>query len=282
MARKKPRPTPQPADPLPGLVDAHTHLWGISRKGGGTYSEILRRAVEAGVEKMCTVGDDLQESQDAVLAAQQDSRVYAAVAIHPVNAGQLDAHTRQELTSLAQNSRVVAIGETGLDLYWVHHEPETTAPLETQEESLRWHIDLAVATGKALMIHNRDADADLLRILADSPTPEHTILHCFSSPLEVAEEALARGYILSFAGNVTFKRNDALRQAARLAPPGQLLIETDAPYMTPEPYRGTRNEPALIGYTALCVAQARDQDPWDFVNEVNSTFDEVYGLNRVS
>ena len=147
-----------------------------------------------------------------------------------------------------------------------------------QEESLRWHIDLAVRYGKALMIHNREADADLLRILADAPAPDTVMLHCFSSPLKVAEEALERGYVLSFAGNVTFKRNAELRQAAAKAPAGQLLVETDAPYMTPEPYRGQRNEPALIGLTYECIARARHQTVQALVAEVNETFDRVYGL----
>ena len=128
------------------------------------------------------------------------------------------------------------------------------------------------------MIHNREADADLLRILADTPAPDTVMLHCFSSPLKVAEEALERGYVLSFAGNVTFKRNAELRRAAAKAPAGQLLVETDAPYMTPEPFRGQRNEPALIGHTYECIARVRHQTVQALAAEVNETFDRVYGL----
>ena len=128
------------------------------------------------------------------------------------------------------------------------------------------------------MIHNREGDAEIMRILADAPRPEHVILHCFSSPLEVAQEALERGYVLSFAGNATFKRNEHLREAAKMAPAGQYLIETDAPFMTPEPFRGARNEPAFIGHTALAIAEVRGVDVTQVAQEVGETFSQVYGV----
>ncbi|WJY89340.1 TatD family hydrolase [Corynebacterium confusum] len=272
MSKKK-RPTPQPAEFIPHLVDAHTHL-----ASTGEAAELVERARAAGVEKLCTVGDGLEEAAAALRTAQEFPDVYAACAIHPTRAQELDAPAREKLRVMAADPRCVAIGETGLDTYWIKHSPEDTASLEVQEEALRWHIDLAVETGKTLMIHNREADADLLRVLADAPAPPRTMLHCFSSPLEVAKEAIDRGYILSFAGNVTFKRNEEMRQAAALAPAGQLLIETDAPYMTPEPFRGSRNEPAFIGHTAACVAQARGMRVEELAEEVSATFDAVYGL----
>lgn len=128
------------------------------------------------------------------------------------------------------------------------------------------------------MIHNREADAELLRVLDSSPQPKTVILHCFSSPLEVAREAIERGYVLSFAGNVTFKRNDELRQAAALAPMEQILYETDAPYMTPEPFRGARNEPAFIGHTAQCIATTRGMALEEFSAAVAANFRRVYQL----
>lgn len=279
MSKKKPRPTPEPAEPLPGLIDAHTHLAATGARTADQVAQLVDRAVAAGVEKLCTVGDGLAEAEAALEAAQHNQRVYAACAIHPTRAHELDDAARARLSELARDPRCVAVGETGLDTYWIHHAPEETASLAVQEEALRWHIDLAVDTGKTLMLHNREADADLMRVLADSPTPRYTMLHCFSSPVEVAREAIDRGYILSFAGNITFKRNSELREIAGLVPAGQLLLETDAPYMTPEPYRGSRNESALIGHTALTVARARGQDPADLVGEINRTFDEVFGLN---
>lgn len=278
MSRKKPRPTPVPAEPIRGLIDAHTHLASCGAGEAQGVAEIMDRAGRAGVERVCTVGDGLAEAELALAAAHQDERVYAACAIHPTRARELDQAARERLTEMAADPRCVAIGETGLDTYWIEHAPDDTAPLGVQEEALRWHIDLAVRSGKALMIHNREGDADLMRILADAPRPAETILHCFSSPEDVAREALDRGYVLSFAGNSTFKRNEELREAARIAPAGQILVETDAPYMTPEPFRGARNEPMLIGHTARRLAEVRGESPEEFVGHVSATFDRVYGL----
>ena len=246
MSRKKPRPTPVPARTIHGLIDAHTHLASCKDDAAA----LVDRACAAGVDKLCTVGDGLAEAEAALAAAHAFPQVYAACAIHPTRVGELDQAAQARLVEMIADPRCVA---------------------------LRWHIDRAVEADKALMIHNREADADLLRVLADAPAPRATILHCFSSPLDVAREALDRGYVLSFAGNVTFKRNEELREAARLAPTGQVLIETDAPYMTPEPFRGSRNEPSLIGHTALCVAEARGLSPEELAEEISATFDRVYG-----
>lgn len=277
MSKKKPRPIPEPAPFLPGLIDAHTHLASCGARTEEEIRAIVDRAVEAGVDRICTVGDGLAEAEAALAAAQLNERVYAACAIHPTRAQELDDAAKARLTEMAAEPRCVAIGETGLDTYWIG-KSETCAPLDVQEEALRWHIDLAVSSGKALMIHNREADEGLMRVLADAPQPVETILHCFSSPLDVAREALDRGYVLSFAGNVTFQRNDELREAARIAPRGQFLIETDAPYMTAEPYRGSRNEPSFVGHAAYCLAEVRGEDPKELVEALNATFDRVYGL----
>lgn len=276
MSKKKPRPTPVPAEPIPGLVDAHTHLASCGARTQEEIDAVVGRAVAAGVERICTVGDGLEEAKRALEAAHLNDRVFAACAIHPTRAHELDSDARAELTRMAADTRCVAVGETGIDTYWLTHDVDTTAPLEVQEEAFRWHIDLAVESGKALMIHNREGDAEVMRILDDAPRPKHVILHCFSSPLDVAREAIERGYVLSFAGNVTFKRNEELRAAAALAPVGQLLVETDAPFMTPEPFRGAKNEPALIGHTAKVIAEARGMDVADVAREVAETFSRVY------
>ncbi len=274
MSKKKPRPTPVPAELIPGLIDAHTHLASCKEPA----ADLVARALDAGVERICTVGDGLEEAETALATAHEFPQVVAACAIHPTKAQQLDDDARSRLEEMAADARCVAVGETGIDTYWLKHDAEGTAPLEVQEEAFRWHIDLAVRSGKALMIHNREGDAEIMRILADAPAPEHVILHCFSSPVDVAREAIERGYVLSFAGNVTFKRNEELREAAALAPEGQLLIETDAPFMTPEPFRGARNEPAFIGHTANVVAEARGMVVEDLAAEVNATFGRVYGV----
>ena len=278
MSKKKPRPTPVPAERIAKLIDAHTHLASTGARTQAEVDAIVSRALDAGVERMCTVGDGLEEAELALAAAHMNERVFAACAIHPTRAHELDDAARKRLAQMAADERCVAVGETGIDTYWLKHDAERTAPLEVQEEALRFHIELAVESGKTLMIHNREGDAELMRILADAPAPREVILHCFSSPVEVAKEAIERGYVLSFAGNVTFKRNEELREAANLAPAGQLLIETDAPYMTPEPFRGTRNEPALIGHTAKVVAEARDMPVEALAEEVSATFDRVFNL----
>ena len=278
MSKKKPRPTPVPAEPIPGLIDAHTHLASCGARGAEEVDAFVERALAAGVERICTVGDGLEEAELALQAAHFNERVFAACAIHPTRAHELDDDARARLTEMAADERCVAVGETGIDTYWLKHDAEGTAPLEVQEEAFRWHIDLAVKSGKALMIHNREGDAEMMRILDSAPRPEHVILHCFSSPLDVAREAIERGYVLSFAGNVTFKRNEELREAAALAPVGQLLVETDAPYMTPEPFRGAKNEPSLIGHTAKVVAEARGMEVADVAREIAETFSRVYGV----
>ena len=286
MGKRKPRPTPVLPEPLPGLVDAHTHLYSCGHRTADEVRAAADRAALAGVAAMVTVGDDLAESEAVVAAAEADERVYAAVAVHPTRAREVTdpeggAAVRARLAELAAHPRVVAVGETGLDHYWVGKMDDCADPAE-QEESLRWHAGLAADLGKCLMIHNREADDDLMRVLAevagqDSGIP-HVMLHCFSSPLDVAREALDRGYVLSFTGNVTFKANEHLREAARLAPAGQLLVETDAPYMAPEPFRGARNEPGLVGYTARAVAEVRGQTPEEFVAELAETAREIFGL----
>ena len=278
MSKKKPRPTPVPAEPIPGLIDAHTHLASCGARSAEEVDAFVERALAAGVERICTVGDGLEEAELALQAAHFNQRVFAACAIHPTRAHELDRNARARLTEMAADERCVAVGETGIDTYWLKHDAERTAPLEVQEEAFRWHIDLACESGKALMIHNREGDAEMMRILDSAPRPEHVILHCFSSPLDVAREAIERGYVLSFAGNVTFKRNDQLREAAALAPAGQLLVETDAPYMTPEPFRGAKNEPSLIGHTAKVLADARGMEVADVAREISETFSRVYGV----
>ena len=278
MSKKKPRPTPVPAERIEHLIDAHTHLASCGARTKDDVDAFVARALDAGVERICTVGDGLEEAELALQAAHFNDRVFAACAIHPTRAHELDRDARNRLATMADDERCVAVGETGIDTYWLKHDAEGTAPLEVQEEAFRFHIDLAVQSGKALMIHNREGDADMLRILDDAPRPKHVILHCFSSPLDVAREAIERGYVLSFAGNVTFKRNEELRQAAALAPAGQLLVETDAPYMTPEPFRGAKNEPSLIGHTAKVLADARGMEVADVAREISETFARVYGV----
>jgi TatD DNase family protein len=238
----------------------------------------MDRAAAVGVTGVCTVGDGIEEAEQALALAQADDRVVAACAVHPTKAQELTDEVRGRLRALVADPRCVAVGETGLDTYWITHDPGGTAPLDVQEEALRWHMELAAEVGKPLMIHNREADDDLMRVLADAPSGLTVMLHCFSSPLDVALEAVERGYYLSFCGNVTFKRNEELRQAAARVPADRILVETDAPYMTPEPFRGARNEPAFVGYTARRLAGVRGVDADEFAATVSANARRLYGL----
>ncbi|MDO4927520.1 MAG: TatD family hydrolase [Corynebacterium sp.] len=272
---KKQRPTPTPLVGTHGIIDAHTHVTSCSAPA----VEVITRAWEAGLVGMVTVGDGLAEAQAALDVAQTYEGVYAACAIHPTKAHTLDEAAKRKLEVLAADPKCVAIGETGLDTYWIAQDPDNTASLEIQQDALAWHNELAIAVNKPLMIHNREADAELLGALDSLPQPPAVILHCFSSPKDVAQEAIARGYYLSFSGNATFKRNDYLREIAATMPPELLLIETDAPYMTPEPFRGARNEPAFIGHTAAVLAAQRGMALADFIQLTRRNFERVYGVD---
>ncbi|MEV0548338.1 TatD family hydrolase [Nocardia salmonicida] len=254
------RPAPPVPTPLAPLIDAHTHLDACGATDAASTTAIVDRAASAGVGHVVTVADDLAAAQWAVRAAQWDPRVYAAVALHPTRANALDDKAKAELEHLAADPRVVAVGETGLDYYWPG-KLDGCADVETQIEGFRWHIDLAKRVRKPLMIHNRDADHDLLTVLLDEGAPDTVIFHCFSSDATMAEACVAEGYVLSFSGTVSFKNAHELREAAKLVPDDQILVETDAPYLTPHPYRGAPNESYCLPYTVRALAEVREQDP---------------------
>lgn len=279
MGKKKPRPTPVPPEPLPRLVDAHTHLWSCGARDRESTRILMDNAAATGVQWVCNVGDGMAETRHAVASTAWDDRIVAAAAIHPTRSQQLTEDVRDELAQLAADPKVVAIGECGLDWYWIGKN-ESTADRDTQIEAFHWHIELAKQLNKPLMIHNRDADADLLRELRAAGEPAAVMLHCFSSPLEVAHEALDRGYVLSFSGNATFPTNEHLRQACADAAPEQFVMETDAPFMTPVPFRGGRNEPALIGYTARVLAEVRGMDPAECAAQAAANAEALFGLTH--
>ncbi|MGC4989292.1 TatD family hydrolase [Nocardia salmonicida] len=254
------RPAPPVPTPLAPLIDAHTHLDACGATDAASTTAIVDRAASAGVGHVVTVADDLAAAQWAVRAAQWDPRVYAAVALHPTRANALDDKAKAELEHLAADPRVVAVGETGLDYYWPG-KLDGCADVETQIEGFRWHIDLAKRVRKPLMIHNREADHDLLTVLLDEGAPDTVIFHCFSSDATMAEACVAEGYVLSFSGTVSFKNAHELREAAKLVPDDQILVETDAPYLTPHPYRGAPNESYCLPYTVRALAEVREQDP---------------------
>ncbi|WP_377644534.1 TatD family hydrolase [Oryzobacter terrae] len=252
------RGEPEPPDPLPiAVVDNHTHL-DISRDDEvirvDDLGPILAQAAAVGVDRVVQVGCDLPGARFAVEAAERHRAVVAGVALHPnevpglAQRGELE-DAWAEIERHAAHPRVRVVGETGLDYYRTGPEG-----VPAQQDSFRWHIDLAKRLGKTLQIHDRDSHDDVLRVLAEEGAPEHTVMHCFSGGPEMARECVDRGYHLSFSGTVTFKNAKALRDALASTPLELLLVETDAPYLTPHPWRGATNSPALVPLTVRAMA----------------------------
>ncbi|WAZ22277.1 TatD family hydrolase [Streptomyces cinnabarinus] len=265
------------APPLPEplrvpVADSHTHL----DMQSGTVAEGLAKAASVGVTTVVQVGCDVRGSQWAADTAAEFENVHAAVALHPNEAprivlGDPDGWSRQgarvpggdagldaalaEIDRLAALPHVKAVGETGLDYFRTGDEGK-----EAQERSFRAHIEIAKRHGKALVIHDRDAHADVLRVLKEEGAPERTVFHCYSGDAGMAEVCARAGYFMSFAGNVTFKNAQDLRDAVAVAPLELLLVETDAPFLTPAPYRGRPNAPYLIPVTVRAMAAVRGID----------------------
>lgn len=274
---KSDRPAPDLPEPLAPLIDAHTHLDACGATDAAGVRAVVDRAASVGVGRVVTVADDLAAAQFAVDAAHWDPRVFAAVAIHPTRANAMDDATKAEIERLARDPRTVAVGETGLDYFWPG-KLEGCADIPEQVEGFRWHIDLAKRLRKPLMIHNREADHDLLTVLLDEGAPQTVIFHCFSSDATMALACVEAGYILSFSGTVSFRNAKELHEAAKLVPDDQLLVETDAPYLTPHPYRGAPNEPYCLPYTVRALAALRDQDPAELAAAATATAERVYRL----
>jgi TatD DNase family protein len=259
---------PPPPEPLPVEVfDSHCHLDILKTP----VPEVLAAGRSVGIRRAVTVGYDLASSRWCADAAASHEDVYAAVAIHPNDAGTATDEVIDEIAALAALPHVRAIGETGLDYY------RDWAEADDQRRSFRAHIDIAKRTGKALVIHDRDAHDDVLRVLAEEGAPDTVVFHCFSGDREMAKVCADRGYVMSFAGNVTFKNAGALRDAAEAAPPELLLVETDAPYLTPMPYRGRPNAPYLIPLTARCLAEVKGLDLGELCAAISATGERVFG-----
>ena len=260
------------------VFDAHTHLDAMAHRAGAEatpafVADVLAAARAAGVTRVITVADTLASARWCVAAAAAHPDVYAAVAVHPTEIAGLDDDGYAELERLAADPRVVAVGETGLDYYW-----DRTAPAE-QQEHFRRHIDLAKRLGKPLMIHDRDAHADVLRVLREEGAPERVVFHSFSGDAAMARECADAGYVLSFSGVITFRNAPALREAASLAPAGRVLVETDAPFLTPDPYRGRPNSPALLPLTVRGLAAAMGRTADELGAAIAETGRQLFGFD---
>jgi TatD DNase family protein len=269
-------PPPLP-DPLAApIVDAHTHLDACGAREAAGVAAMLDRASSVGVSRVVTVADDLASARWCLEASAWDPRVTAAVALHPSRTAGFDAVAKTEIERLAASPGVVAVGETGLDYYWDEADPAE------QRAAFRWHIGLAKRLALPLMIHDRDAHEDIMAILDDEGPPETVMLHCFSGDAELASRACARGYLISFAGTVTFRNARALHEAAPLVPAEQLLVETDAPFLTPHPYRGRPNEPYAAAYTLRRLAALRGADEGALARAVTANAERVFTPERHS
>jgi TatD DNase family protein len=272
------RRRPPAPEPLPGpVVDNHCHL-DIADGSWLPVEEALAEAAAVGVPRIVQIGCDLPGAQWAVDAADRFAEVVAGVALHPNEAPVLAAEGRLEealatIERLAGSSeRVRAVGETGLDYF---RTDEAGRP--AQQQSFRRHIDLAKRLDKALVIHDRDAHEDVVRILAEEGAPERVVMHCFSGDADFARRCLDLGAWLSFAGTVTFKNAEPLREALRVTPRDRLLVETDAPYLTPTPYRGRPNASYLVPLTVRAMAETLGTDLGELCAAIEANTDAAFG-----
>jgi len=273
------RPEPPEALPHP-VVDNHCHLDIPAHDGPGEpvpVADALARAAAVGVPRIVQIGCDLVGARWAVEVATAHDEIVAGVALHPNDAARLDAagtldEALGEIADLATDDRVRAVGETGLDHF--RTGPEGHA---SQVRSFQRHIELAHALDKTLVIHDRDAHAEVLRVLHEVGAPPRWVMHCFSGDVAFAEECLSRGAYLSFAGTVTFKNADPLRAALRVTPLDRILVETDAPFLTPAPYRGRPNASYLVPLTVRAIAETLDAELDELCRSIDVNTDAAFG-----
>jgi len=268
---------PQPEPLLVPTVDAHAHLEIVTNAAPDSEEvrKVLDDARDAGVDRVVQVGYSAEQSQWCVDAADHwKGRVLAAVALHPNEAPVVEdlEHDWSIIAKLAEHPRVRAIGETGLDYF--RTPPELR---KRQQESFKWHIELAKKHKKALVIHDRDSHEDVLSVLLEVGAPEQTIFHCFSGDLEMAKICVERGYILSFAGTLTFKNAPQLRDAVKIVPADQLLVETDSPFLAPSPHRGALNTPAQIANIVRAMADERNVSDAELATTLSNNAERIFG-----
>jgi TatD DNase family protein len=271
---RQPAPLPEPLNVK--CVDAHAHIEIITNSAPDApeIGKVLADAKSVGIDRIVQVGYSAEQSEWGVKLAEHWPNILAAVALHPNEAPvveDLEADL-SKIEELATHPRVRAIGETGLDFF--RTEP---ALQERQKYSFRRHIDLAKRVDKALVIHDRDAHRAVLDLLVEEGAPEKTIFHCYSGDAEMARECIEKGYILSFAGTLTFKNAPALREAVKLVPIDQLLVETDSPFLAPMPHRGSLNTPAQIPTILRFMAEERGDDVDELATAISNNCERLFG-----
>jgi len=265
-------PAPEPL-PVP-VFDSHTHLDITIAEGLTSIEAGLEMSTAAGVDRLVQVGVDVESSRWSVDVAAAHPAIVATVSLHPNDAPRqpdLGAAVR-EIEELAAGPRVRGIGETGLDYFRTGEEGR-----KAQHESFRAHIAIAKQFGKALVIHDRDAHDDVLRVLDEEGAPDQVVMHCFSGDKRFALACVERGFFLSFAGTVTFTKADDLRAAAAVTPLERIMVETDAPFLTPMPYRGRPNASYLIPLTVRALAEVKRVDLAELCTALSTNGEVVFG-----
>ena len=247
------------------MIDTHAHLDACAEPA----DDLVSRAREAGVRRIVSVGTGIDSCRETLAIAARHEGVFAALGIHPHEAGEADAGRLGELRELLADERAVGVGETGLDFY------RDYAPHDRQHELFEQQLELAAEFGKPVVVHTRAASDETAAALA--PFGGTVVLHCFSAP-ELLGVALDRGYYVSFAGNVTYPKAEELREAARAVPRERLLAETDSPYLAPQPRRGRPNEPANVVHTVAALAEARGEDVEQLAAQIDANASAAFGL----
>ena len=248
------------------MIDTHAHLDALD-----DATEALARARAAGVQRVITIGTTLASSRAMLALAEQEPDVFVSIGLHPHEAGSASSADADQLSTLLDHPKAVAVGETGL----VHFRDY--APHDRQLELFRAQALLAVDAGKALVVHTRAADDETAAVLTGLPEETKVVLHCFSS-LRLLAPALERGWYVSFAGNVTYPKATELRTAAARVPSERILAETDSPYLAPQPVRGRPNEPANVMHTLAVLAEARGEDPDELERAIDANAKAAFGL----
>lgn len=280
------------------LVDTHAHL--DFPEFASDLDAVLRRAKDAEVSRIIAIGTTLQSSRNAILFAEQHPEVYAVIGIHPTSVSKEPGDFFSELSQLAEHPKVVAIGETGLDYHrlpsslrkqeisettfgaasmeTIESELHDDAEIDSQSVAFEQHLELAATKSKNVVIHQRDAWADTMKILRPYSARLHGVFHCFSGSLEQAQEAIELGHYISFTGIVTFKNANDLRETAASLPIDRIMVETDAPYLAPVPYRGKRCEPAFVRETAAAIAKIRNLTLESFADQTTRNAERFFGF----
>lgn len=256
------------------LFDTHAHL--DQDDFDADRAQLLVRARQAGLEAIVTVGVSAGSSIAAIELAAANDLIYAAVGIQPNHTAEAEPGDWDQIVALADRPKVVAIGETGLDRYW------DRAPFDVQQDYFDRHLRLSQARGLPFIVHTRQSDADVLAMLREARRRGELsgVMHSFTGTAETAAECVALGLHVSFAGMVTFKKSDDLRAVAATIPADRILVETDSPYLSPEPRRGKRNEPANVAHTAACLAEVRGTTAEEFAAQTTENARKLFGIGE--